>query len=312
MRGLLCALLVPLAAPAQAPVQPPAQSQPAATFQVDSKLALVRFQLSPKPGETVDLRADDIEIREDGVPQHIAMFEGGRKDRNIVPVDVALLFDCSLSVREAGTLNPNVFHRDLLDPYPNASLAIYAFSDRLVRMTGATRTAQDLKAAIETVALFPAGKTPLFEYITETMRQMAIGARTALRILIVFSDGESTRPGDENYDHLAIAAAQELGVAIYPVVLSRPGAGGTMDRQIESVQKFMALAKATGGETTITMENDQVLPRVLRKVASRVQFEYVAGYYPAPGAMRRQHEVEVAWRGKPRGEIVGGSRIVVH
>ena len=304
MLCLLVALLLPVRAPAQ---------QPAATFQVDSKLALVRFQVSPKSGEFIaDLRPDDIEIREDGVPQQIAMFEGGRQYPRTVPVEVALLFDCSLSVQEAGKLNPRVFHRDLLDEYENASLAIYAFSDKLVRLTGATRTADELRAALETVALFPAGKTPLFEYIGATMREMAASGRTALRILIVFSDGESTRPGDEWLDRQAIATAKELAVAIYPVVLSRPGAAGTMERQIESVQKFMALAKATGGDTTITLDNDEVLPRVLRKVAARVQFEYVAGYYPAPGKMRLQHDVQVVWRGRARGEIVGGSRVVVH
>jgi hypothetical protein len=55
-----------------------------------------------------------------------------------------------------------------------------------------------------------------------------------------------------------------------------------------------------------------MLPRVLRSVAARVKFEYVAGYYPPVGVMRRQHEVQVVWRAKSRGEILGGSRVVVH
>jgi VWFA-related protein len=283
------------------------------TFHVDTKLALVRFQVSPKHGEFVaDLRAEDIEIREDGVPQEIALFEGGRFYPKQIPVEIALLFDCSLSVQQAGKLNANVFRRELLDEYDNASLAIYAFSDKLVRLTGATRTAADLSAALETVSKFPAGKTPLFEYITATMREMTASGREALRILVVFSDGESTRPGDEWLDRDAVAAAKDLGVAIHPVLLSRPGVAATMERQIVSVQKFLDLAKATGGETTITLDNDEVLPRVLRAVAARVKFEYVVGYRPAPGTMWRQHEVQVVWRTKPRGEIVGGTRVLVH
>lgn len=290
-----------------------AAAQPPATFRVDSKLALVRFQVSPKHGEFItDLHAEDIELREDGVPQPIALFEGGRFYPRRLPVEIALLFDCSMSVQDAGKLNPNVFQRDLLAEYENTSLAIYAFSDKLVRLAGATRTASELRAALDIVRKFPAGKTPLFEYITATMREMAASGRNALRILVVFSDGESTRPGDDWLDAGAVETAKELGVAIYPVLLSRPGAAAVMEQQIVSVRKFMDLAKATGGEAAVTLENEEVLPRVLRSVASRVQFEYVVGYVPPAGVMRKQHEVQVVWRGKARGEIVGGTRVVVH
>ena len=290
-----------------------AQTQAPATFRVDSRLALVRFQVSPKRGEFVtDLRAEDIEIREDGMPQPVALFEGGQFYPRRLPVEIALLFDCSLSVREAGRLNPNIFERGLLDEYENASLAIYAFSDKLVRLTPVTRSAQELNAALETVGKFPAGKTPLFEYITATVREMSTGERAAPRILVVFSDGQPTRPGDELLDAEAACAAKDLDVAIYPVLLSRPGASAVMERQIVGVQKFMDLAKATGGEAMVTLANEAVLPKVLQSVAARVRFEYVVGYYPPAGVMRKQHDVQVVWHGKPRGEIVGGARVLVH
>jgi hypothetical protein len=43
-----------------------------------------------------------------------------------------------------------------------------------------------------------------------------------------------------------------------------------------------------------------------------VKFEYVVGYRPPAGTMRQQHDVQVVWRTKPRGEIVGGTRVLVH
>src|SRR5215471_11898170 len=178
-----------------------ARAQSTATFRVESKLALVRFQVSPTRGEFItDLRPEDVEIREDGVPQEIALFEGGRFYPRRLPVEIALLFDCSRSVQEAGKLNTNVFPRGILDEYENASLAIYAFSDKLVRLADTTRTMAELNKALEVVGTFPAGKTPLFEYIAQTMREMTASGREALRILVVFSDGESTRPGDEWLD----------------------------------------------------------------------------------------------------------------
>lgn len=70
-----------------------------ATFRVNSELALVAFRITPNRQMPIsDLRPDDIEIREDGVPQKIAVFEGGRLNPRTVPVEMTLLFDCSSSV----------------------------------------------------------------------------------------------------------------------------------------------------------------------------------------------------------------------
>src|SRR5689334_25364571 len=147
MRVLIFALLSTFGLHSQAP----------ATFRVDTKLALVRFQVRPERGKFLtDLRAEDIEIREDGVPQEIALFEGGRFYPRRLPVEIALLFDCSRSVQEAGKLNTNVFPRGILDEYENASLAIYAFSDKLVRLADTTLTMAELNKALEVVGKFPA------------------------------------------------------------------------------------------------------------------------------------------------------------
>jgi hypothetical protein len=54
-----------------------------------------------------------------------------------------------------------------------------------------------------------------------------------------------------------------------------------------------------------------LLPRILKTTSARVQFEYVAGYYPQviDGA---RHQVQVVWNDRSRGAILGGTRVVVH
>jgi tetratricopeptide (TPR) repeat protein len=100
-----------------------------ATFRAETELALVRFQVRPKRGVLMaDLRPGDFEIREDGVPQKTALFEGGRFYPRSVPLVISLLFDASGSVQSAGNLNPYVFHENLLEEYENASIAIFGFS----------------------------------------------------------------------------------------------------------------------------------------------------------------------------------------
>jgi hypothetical protein len=50
-----------------------------------------------------------------------------------VPVEVTLLFDGGGSARFAGKLDPYVFQTSLLDELENVSLAVYGFSDILLR-----------------------------------------------------------------------------------------------------------------------------------------------------------------------------------
>jgi hypothetical protein len=62
---------------------------------VASNPLIVRFQVEPKKGQpATDLNPADIEIRKDGVPQPVVLFEGGRSRARTLPVHVNLLFDC--------------------------------------------------------------------------------------------------------------------------------------------------------------------------------------------------------------------------
>jgi Flp pilus assembly protein TadD len=127
----------------------PAPAPGEATFHSESSLVLVRFQVSPKKGALIsDLRAEDIQILEDGAPQKVALFEGGRFYPRSVPLEITLLFDCSGSVQNAGSLDPNVFGKSLLDEYVNTKVAIYAFADELTRLTTPTRDGAALVKAL--------------------------------------------------------------------------------------------------------------------------------------------------------------------
>jgi VWFA-related protein len=342
MRALALAFLLSYGLLGQSTAADP---QDSSTFRSNTELALVRFQVKPKRGELIrDLRPEDIELLEDGIPQKVAVFEGGKVFPHKAPLEITLLFDCSGSVRGAGTLNPYIFHKNLLDEYENASIAIYAFSGNLVRIAPPTRDPETLQHAMNQVLAVPTGDTPLFEAIGETLRQSAVRPGV-VRMLIVLSDGESTRPGDMSKVKPAIRVAQESGVSVSPVVLVNPGrqeiavaettgrppmrnmgSNGPIDSGMPvpsrslgqnppapgSVKAYLDLADATGGQKFEEIASTQVLPRVLKRIAQQMQFDYVAGYYPDRVTdLKAPHAVQVVLRTKERGTILGGTRIVI-
>lgn len=302
---------------------PPAQPDlpSSTTFRVDTNLALVRFQVIPQKGQFVtDLRPEDIEIREDGVPQRVGLFEGGRFYPRTVPLEISLLFDCSGSVQDAGTLDPHVFDESLLKEFENVAIAIYGFSEHLIRVTGPTRDGPRLMKAMEAVDAIPSGDTPLFGSIAETARDAVSLGGNATRMMVIFSDGESTRLGDVVRSAEAVQTALEFGMALCPVMLAAPPGNQTNPdpnsewelRKLQSIGSFMNLAHATGGQGFNAVATTDVLPSILKSLAQHVRFDYVVGFYPSSSGGRKKHKVEVVLRSKSRGEILGGSRVLVH
>jgi len=170
------------------------------------------------------------------------------------------------------------------------------------------------------VRTVPAGDTPLFGDIAETARDAASIGGNATRMMVVFSDGESTRQGDSLRAAEAVQVAQELGVALCPVMLPQP-TGAQVDtvsngewelHKLQSIGSFMKLASDTGGQAFNAVSTKDVLPTILKSLANHVRYDYVAGFYPSSSGGRKKHKVEVVLRSKSRGEMVGGFRALVH
>ena len=281
------------------------------TFRSETNLAVVRFQVHPnKGGPARNLTAEDIEIREDGVAQQVALFEGGPSNTRTIPVEVSLLFDCSGSVERIAALSAGVFRESILDEYPNVSLAVYGFSDNLVRFATPTREPGALKKALDLVASIPKRDTPLFGSIADTTRDAAATGANVIRMVVVFSDGESSTPGDESRADDAVRAARESGAAIFPVLLDKPG--GSPMSSLDSIHEFMSLAGATGGREFKGFMGTDVLPSVLKAVSAEIRQDYIAGFYVPASSGKKRHQVEVALHSKNLGKLSGGTRAIVY
>jgi VWFA-related protein len=324
---LLCAVTAIAQAPP--PAAPPAASNP----------LLVRFQMQPKKGQpATDLVPADIEIREDGVPQPIVLFEGGRT--RTLPVHVDLLFDCERSALAGVPLEPELLQENLLNAHQNVAIGIYGFSGAPVRLTAPTRDPAWLKKALD-AAVFPrAATTFLFDHI-QTVVLDAATAGPAIRMLVVFS---SALPGLGGGPHSSerelfaptVRIAQESGVTVYPVLLKLPFGSQASDSNttsastrggssrntmteyspdqsiLRSVGDFKNLGSATGGHSSEALSNTNFLPAVLKSISKLIQDDYVAGFNPSSTGGGKRHKVEVVLRDKNRGKLVGGSITVEH
>jgi hypothetical protein len=144
-------------------------------------------------------------------------------------------------------------------------------------------------------------------------------------MMAILSDGESASIGDadKSRDDEAISAARESGIALYPVILvksavttdgvSAPAITPTFSQSnLPSISAFMDLAPATGGRGLSGFMNADVLPSILKSLATQIRGSYVAGYYPEQSAAPKPHKVEIVLIDKHRGQLFGGARTLVH
>ncbi len=280
------------------------------TFSSSVNLAVVRFQFVPRKGDPPrQLHREDVEMRENGVVQPVAIFAPLGAAAVSVPVEITLLFDCSASVDHIGVLNPNTFRENLLDPFPNVAVAVYGFSDSLVRFATPTRDPVTLKDAMDRVATIPARGTPLFSSIAAVVENAGATGPNVVRMLVIFSDGESESPGDELRAGEASRAAEKSGTALFPVILNKPGASASMS-SIDSVSDFAKLASDTGGHVLQGFMGEDVLTSILKALAHEIQQDYVAGFYMDPSRKPKSRQVKIVLAPGVRGKVYGGARTV--
>jgi VWFA-related protein len=317
------------------------QAPPAAAPPATSNPLIVRFQVEPKKGQpATDLAPADIEIREDGVPQPVVLFEGGRA--RTLPVHVYLVFDCERSALAGIPLEPALLQENLLNAHQNVAIGIYGFSGAPVRLTAPTRDPARLKKALD-AAVFPhAATTFLFDHIQTVVLDTATTG-PAIRMLVILSRAQ---PGAAGGPHSSerdlfdptVRIAQESSVTVYPVLLRSPFGSQASDSNtttsasarggasspntmteyspdqsiLRSVGDFNNLGSATGGHSSEALSNTNFLPGVLQWISKVIEDDYVAGFNPTSSGGGKRHKVQVVLRNKNRGKLIGGSINVVH
>lgn len=200
--------------------QPPPETDPEFVIRTETQLVLVPFHVVHKKKYVADLRAEEIQVLEDGMPQKVAILEGPQDWKNggrTIPIEVTLLLDVSLSVMNQSLLDSFSIKETLLDGLGDGvSVSIYGFARRLKRFVGPTSDVEKLGGALKKAYGFAHGGTRLYEAIMKSSQDAANSGANATRLMIILSDGFPTSDADPEK---AGMVANYYGITLYPVVL---------------------------------------------------------------------------------------------
>ncbi len=247
---------------------PPAGQNPF-RISVDVALVVLHATVTDRQGVVVaDLGAQDFQVYENGVPQHIQLFRN-----EDIPVAAGLIVDHSSSMTPKiaeVTAAARTFVRSsnrademfIVNFNEFASLGLPATA----RFTDSTA---DLEHAIANKPTM--GQTALYDAIALGLTQLQAANRDK-KVLIVVSDG-GDNASHRTLDQVMKLAGQSSAV-IYTVGLFDPE---DPDRNPGVLKR---LAHATGGEAFLPSRLEEV-PAICERIARDIRHQYTLGYVPA-------------------------------
>lgn len=249
---------------------------------IRSGVSLVRVPVvvTARDGTLVrGLRADDFDVREDGVRQPVAFFAEGAPDGEAVPLHIGLLLDVSESMRVE---------------LSQAAGAAVRFVNALEEAADVTLVDFDTEVRVATFEppqydrLFerlrgkrPSGNTALYDAVGMYLRRAA--AEDGQKVLLMYTDG-----GDSisalRYGQL-LTLLKQSDVLVYPIgYTSVYGRGGAEQMQLSQ------MARETGGEAFFpndARELNAIYARILDELTSRYTLGYVSTNTKDDGKWRK-------------------------
>ncbi len=224
-----------------------------ATFQAQTKLVLVQFNVARGKVFVPDLRSSDVALLEDGKPRNFTVFEGPSTGSGL-PLELVLLFDTTTLLKSQKQTHWNrkatydfTKHWDaamsraiLQQSGADVRVSIYHFDqNQLERLSRPTKDPQQLLSALSRLlspisgpstiplvlppnshALGPKDAIPfspgwICEASIATMKDSVAAPENAKRMLVIFSEGKggTTTPPEDVADQ-----ARALGIPLFNVV----------------------------------------------------------------------------------------------
>jgi Ca-activated chloride channel family protein len=229
-----------------------------------------------------DVRQDEFQVYENGVPQPIAYFS-----KQEVPISYGLAIDTSGSLRsqlsqvlEAGKviINSN-------KPGDETFLVRFISSDKIEQVLDFSSNKEDLIDSLDTFYT-EGGQTAIVDAVYVTAEHVAQYKKgddndRRRRALIVVTDGED-RGSTYSQDDL-FARLREEDVQIYVIgftnELEKEGGFIRKSPRDKAVNLINRLAKETGGRAFFP-ESLSDLPKIAEEIVRDMRTQYVVSYYP--------------------------------
>lgn len=204
------------------------------------------------------LKAEDFDVREDGVAQRISVFSEGD-----FPLSAAVAVDSSFSMTgdrlAVAKSAARIFIGELR---PEDQSMLMSIGGRVDVIAPLSASRDEQFRALDTLRTW--GTTSLHDAIISAIDQLQ--PAKGRRALILLSDG------DDRYSEATVeqvlARARRADVMVYPVALGR-----------RLPPLFTQIATLTGGRA-FHQRNTRQLPQTLRAIAEELRRQYLIGYAP--------------------------------
>ncbi|HEY1342341.1 MAG TPA: VWA domain-containing protein [Bryobacteraceae bacterium] len=255
-------------------------------FKSDVRLVEVYATVMDQKGKYLDgLTRDRFEVRDNGTPQPLAVFE-----TESAGLSCAILMDTTGSMAHALSAVKNAAATLIDSLRPIDSVAIYSFSNSLRMLQDFTTDKAAAKRAM--MRTRPAGETALFDSLSQLARDLA--RRTGKKAIVAFTDGADNVSGLNA--SAAIARARKSGLPIYAAAL------GDALKSPLLLDELKQIAQNTGGQA-YRMEKPADILTVFEDISRDLKHTYLLAYRPPPTEEKSWRTIHVTVSGLKSGKI---------
>jgi len=235
-----------------------------------------------------DLTREDFEIRDNGRPQSITVFENGK-----VPITAAVMLDTSGSTQPIISLLRDGAVRFARALLPGDRAVVGSFGFEIAVSPHLTGDAATLEAVLRE-ELWPGGPTPLWNALYAAMD--ALAEEPGRRVILVFTDGSDYTAGFRTDRHRnpseVLARARDHEFMVYAI---RPAREDTfLARRADVHSRLLDIVKESGGGF-LDVGPGENLGQAFEKVATELRHQYLLGFSPE-ALDGRNHRLQVRVR----------------
>jgi Ca-activated chloride channel family protein len=215
-----------------------------------------------------DLKPDDLEILEEGVPQEIQLFARGDDTETAPEMHIGLVFDTSGSMGDDITLARSAAVKFLNTLTDAKDMTLVDF-DTEVRVSKFEQAS--FARLVERIrARKPDGLTALYDALGVYLTGAADD--TGRKILVMFTDGGDTRSTTTFGKLITMLRASDATVYAIGLLEHQPASARSEQRQ-----RISQIALETGGEAFFPSEMKQV-EDAYAKILKQIRAQYTIGY----------------------------------
>jgi Ca-activated chloride channel family protein len=269
-------------------ISAPARSQDEGVVRVDVKLVMIDATVKTKSGAIMgDLKKDNFEIREDGVPQKVEVFS-----RDELPLNVALVLDLSDSIGPfLGPLRDAAYVA-LSALKPDDQVALFTFATEAEMRAPLTT---DKRKIADMISSFQArGATNINDGIFVAAQYLLRSPNRGRRVIILISDDVGTSAGGQGTrDIVTECIAADSVLYNLKIPGDNPTATILYSASVPGLVEIHKVMDQTGGEM-FDVKNVANLDAAFRALIQRIKTRYTIGYYTkANGIEGKPHKLDV-------------------